>query len=282
MIPTISDVSTVEEWRVVAKDIVGRKGELGYRATIVDWPGLGYSDRPSLNYNADVMENFLVQLVNSPNSPVANADDELVIVGGGHAATIAVRAAGKGLIRPSAVAAVAPTWAGPLPIVFGRGSDMETRYGLLRGTLRAPAIGWMMYNVLVSNEKSIQSQYKSHVYANPENVTPDIIESRYELTKRKGARYVPAAFLTGLLDPVQSREEFLQLFAKLDGDTPVLIVSTLNAPKRSKAEMEALKGAKGVTKFVEVPGALLPQEEYPLAVAEELYSFLQESFAARR
>ena len=73
MIPTISDVSTVEEWRVVAKDIVGRKGELGYRATIVDWPGLGYSDRPSLNYNADVMESFLVQLVNSPNSPVANA-----------------------------------------------------------------------------------------------------------------------------------------------------------------------------------------------------------------
>ncbi|RLM86302.1 uncharacterized protein C2845_PM04G13220 [Panicum miliaceum] len=282
MIPTISDVSTVEEWRVVAKDIVGRKGELGYRATIVDWPGLGYSDRPSLNYNADVMESFLVQLMNSPNSPVANADDELVIVGGGHAATIAVRAAGKGLIRPSAIAAVGPTWAGPLPIVFGRGSDMETRYGLLRGTLRVPAIGWMMYNVLVSNEKSIQSQYKSHVYANPENVTPDIIESRYELTKRKGARYVPAAFLTGLLDPVQSREEFVQLFAKLDGDVPVLIVSTLNAPKRSKAEMEALKGAKGVTKFVEVPGALLPQEEYPLAVAEELYSFLQESFAARR
>lgn len=72
MIPTISDVSTVEEWRVVAKDIVARKGELGYRATIADWPGLGYSDRPSLNYNADVMENFLVQLINSPNSPVAN------------------------------------------------------------------------------------------------------------------------------------------------------------------------------------------------------------------
>ncbi|ONM21836.1 alpha/beta-Hydrolases superfamily protein [Zea mays] len=346
MIPTISDVSTVEEWRVVAKDIVGRKGELGYRVTIVDWPGLGYSDRPSLNYNADVMESFLVELMNSPNSPVANADDELIIVGGGHAATIAVRAAGKDLIKPSAVAAVAPTWAGPLPIVFGRGSDMETsydrtggpttnnwnqdpdqfgplkrpvksgykellrnrwrggvhmrgpelftcregnrekragmRYGLLRGTLRAPALGWMMYNVLVSNEKSIQSQYKSHVYANPDNVTPAIIESRYELTKRKGARFVPAAFLTGLLDPVQSREEFLQLFAKLDGDVPVLVVSTVNAPKRSKAEMEALRGSKGVTKFVEVAGALLPQEEYPLAVAEELYSFLQESFAARR
>lgn len=52
----------------------------------------------------------------------------MVIFGGGHAATIALRAAGKGQVSPSAIAAVAPTWAGPLPIVFGRGSDMESRY----------------------------------------------------------------------------------------------------------------------------------------------------------
>lgn len=139
-------------------------------------------------------------------------------------------------------------------------------------------MGWMMYNVLVSNEKAIQSQYKSHVYADPENVTPDIIESRWALTKRKGARYVPAAFLTGLLDPVNSREEFVELFAGLEGRMPVLVMSTSGSPKRSKAEMEALRGAKGVSKFVEVPGALLPQEEYPKVVAEELYKFLLENF----
>lgn len=51
-----------------------------------------------------------------------------MIFGGGHAATIALRAAGKGLVKPSGIAAVAPTWAGPLPIVFGRGSEMESRY----------------------------------------------------------------------------------------------------------------------------------------------------------
>lgn len=139
----------------------------------------------------------------------------------------------------------------------------------------------MMYNVLVSNEKAIKSQYKSHVYADPENVTPSIIESRYELTKRKGARYVPAAFLTGLLDPVNSREEFIELFVGLEGKLPVLVMSTSRAPKRSKAEMEALRGAKGVSKFVEVPGALLPQEEYPTVVAEELYRFLIETFESK-
>lgn len=150
------------------------------------------------------------------------------------------------------------------------------RYSFLRGTLRAPALGWMMYNVLVSNENAIQSQYKSHVYADPENVTPEIVQSRYALTKKEGARYVPAAFLTGLLDPVKSREEFLGIFAPLEEIIPVLVVSTSSAPKRSKAEMEALRGAKGVFKFVEVPGALLPQEEYPTAVAEEINTFLRE------
>ncbi|KAJ0578204.1 putative alpha/beta hydrolase-1 [Helianthus annuus] len=274
MMPTISDVSTVEEWRLVAKDIVQKSGDVNWRATIVDWPGLGFSDRPKLDYNADVMESFLVDFILDPNSPVNRMD--LVIVGGGHAATIAIRAAKKGLVKPTAIAAVAPTWSGPLPIVFGRDSKTESRYELLRGTLRAPAVGWMMYNMLVSNKKSIQSQYKSHVYADSANVTQAIIENRYELTKQKGARYVPAAFLTGLLDPVKTREEFLQLFEGLDGKLPVLVVSTSGAPKRSKAEMEALREAKGVSKFVEVPGALLPHEEYPSLVAKELHSFLQD------
>ncbi|KAK9684556.1 hypothetical protein RND81_10G218000 [Saponaria officinalis] len=276
MIPTISDVSTVEEWSLVALDILQRDGGENLRAMLVDWPGLGNSERPKLDYNANVMEKFLVDFLNSPGSPVSRSGEDLVVVGGGHAATIAVLAAKKGLVKPKAIVAVAPTWAGPLPIVFGRDSSMETRYGLLRGTLRAPALGWMMYNVLVSNESSIQSQYKSHVYADPANVTPEIVQSRYALTKKEGARYVPAAFLTGLLDPVKSREEFLGAFEALEGNIPVLVVSASGAPKRSKAEMEALRGAKGVSKFVEVPGALLPQEEYPKAVAEEIHAFLSE------
>ncbi|KAL5721643.1 hypothetical protein ACHQM5_005263 [Ranunculus cassubicifolius] len=278
MIPTISDVSTVEEWRSVAKDIVQQTGDVNWRATIVDWPGLGFSDRPKIDYNADVMENFLVEFMNAPDSPLRHKGEDLVVFGGGHAATIALRAAKKGLLKTSAIAAIAPTWAGPLPIVFGRDSNMESRYDFLRGTIRAPAVGWMVYNMLVSNSKSINSQYKSHVYADPENVTPEFVESRYNLTKQKGARYVPAAFLTGLLDPVQSREEFLELFGSLEGKIPILVVSTKGAPKRSKAEMSVLNGAQGVTKFVEVPGALLPQEEYPAAVAEELYRFLQEIY----
>ncbi|TYH57869.1 hypothetical protein ES332_D08G117400v1 [Gossypium tomentosum] len=289
--------STVEEWRGVAKDILERSGKLNLRATIVDWPGLGFSSRPKMDYDADVMENFVVDFINEISSSVGGSfgiifpvsmcgtlglnmgtstkrkslssiENDLLVFGGGHAATIVVRAAKKGLVKPKAIAAVAPTWAGPLPIVFGRDSSMQTRYGLLRGILRTPGAGWMMYNMLVSNEGAIQSQYKSHVYANPQNVTPAFVQSRYKLTTEKGSRYVPAAFLTGLLDPVNSRDEFLELFSGLEGKTPILVVSTEGSPKRSKAEMEALREARGVSKFV----------KYPSMVAEELYKFLQENF----
>lgn len=52
-------------------------------------------------------------------------------MGGGHAATIAVRAVKNNLVKAQAIAAVAPTWAGPMPIVFGRSPEMETRFVFL-------------------------------------------------------------------------------------------------------------------------------------------------------
>lgn len=70
MIPTISDVSTVEEWRSVASTLVQQVGSVNWRATIVDWPGLGYSDRPKMDYTADVMEKFLVDFINAPDGPI--------------------------------------------------------------------------------------------------------------------------------------------------------------------------------------------------------------------
>lgn len=70
MLPSISDVSTVEEWRSVAGNIVQRASKINWRAVIVDWPGLGYSDRPKLDYNVDVMEKFLRDFISAPDGPM--------------------------------------------------------------------------------------------------------------------------------------------------------------------------------------------------------------------
>ncbi|KAG6551587.1 hypothetical protein Mapa_006664 [Marchantia paleacea] len=275
MLPTISDVSTTEEWHAVAEGLLS-KSSTSYRIVCVDFPGLGLSDRPGIDYTADLYEKFLVDIICAKDGPICpSSGGPPVIIGGGHSATIAARAISRGLLEASALALVAPTWAGPLPIVFGREPNMETRYGVLRNTLRSPGVGWAMYKYLVSSPKNIRLQYLTHVYADADNVTPSVVESRTALTQREGARFAPTAFLTGLLDPTRSREEFLGLFANLEGKLPTLVVSSVKSPKRSKAEMEALEGVKGVTKFVKVPGALLPQEEYPDVVCDELVTFLQ-------
>ncbi|KAI5057510.1 hypothetical protein GOP47_0027525 [Adiantum capillus-veneris] len=275
LLPTISDVSTTEEWRAVALNLLDRDASQ-WRIIIVDWPGFGLSDRPRMEYTADSLESFLADFVNASDSPLSSSEKPPIIIGAGHAASLAMRAVKKGLIKATAIAAVAPTWAGPMPIVFGREPDMESRYSLLRNSLQAPAFGWMMYNFMVSSPNNIRKQYLSHVYADPENVTPSLLESRLALTKREGARYAPAAFLTGLLDPVKSREEFMSLVADLDGKVPMIVLSASQAPRRSKAEMEVLNGARGVSKFVRVDGALLPQEEHPGKVSEVLFDFLME------
>ncbi|CAM6100670.1 unnamed protein product [Calypogeia fissa] len=274
MLPTLSDVSTTDEWQEVAEGLLAV--DRPYKIVVVDWPGLGLSDRPPIDYTADLLETFLAEFMCSADGPLGSSSGgPPVIIGAGHAATIAARALSKGLIQARALVAVAPTWAGPLPIVFGRDSTMEFRYGLLRNMLRSPGVGWAMYKYLVSSPKNIRLQYLTHVYADAENVTPAMVENRTALTQRDGARFAPAAFLTGLLDPTSSREELLSVFAKLDGKVPTLVVSTMKSPRRSRAEMEALEGAQGVTKFVKLPGALLPQEEYPDSVSEEILAFLQ-------
>ncbi|KAK7330363.1 hypothetical protein VNO77_24555 [Canavalia gladiata] len=142
MMPTIFDVSTVEEWRVVAEDIVQRNGNVNWRANIVDWPGLGNSDWPKINYSTDVLENFLVDFINSSNGPIKQSENNLIIFGGGHTASMVVRASKKGLVKPTSIAAVAPTWAGPLPIGHGRDSSKEN---WKQGTLMLSFLGHMLF-----------------------------------------------------------------------------------------------------------------------------------------
>lgn len=272
LLPAFSDVSTVDEWDAVALQLASSDGPALHQVLALDWPGFGSSGRPALTYDADIMENFLVDFISS----VLGEERKLVLVGAGHSATAAVRATSKDLIQPRAISAVAPTWAGPLAIVFGNEEKMKFRYSLYRNTIRTPAVGWAIYNYLLTNKENMRMQYLTHVYADPDNVTPSLIESRLALTKLEGARYGPASFVSGLLDSVASREEWLQIFSDITEQKglPVQVVVSSRSPRRSRAEMEALKGVKGLRDYSIVDGALLPHEEFPQQVADVLAPFL--------
>jgi len=73
------------------------------------------------------LHSMVVWIVDCAHRYFLGTGESLVVIGGGHAASIAVRAVSQGLINAKALAAVAPTWSGPLPIVFGRSPTMETR-----------------------------------------------------------------------------------------------------------------------------------------------------------
>ncbi|CAI5968906.1 unnamed protein product [Closterium sp. NIES-64] len=284
-LPSFSDVSTVDEWDHVASDVAAlappSAAEGGRQVATLDWPGFGESERPALEYTAAIMEDFLVDFVNH-----IGAGRRVVLVGAGHAPVAALKAVADGRLKAAArggrvdvqgVVAVAPTWAGPLPIVFGHTDKMRPRYAIFRSLVRSPALGWALYRFALTSPRNMRQQYLSHVYADADNVTPSLLDSRTSITRRPGARFAPASFVSGLLDSVKTREEFVGLFARAEEEgVQAYVVASKGCPRRSKAEMQAAKGAAGVAGYVEVEGALLPHEEYPIQTFEAVKGILTE------
>ena len=75
----------------------------------------------------------------------------------------------------------------------------------------------------------------------------------------------------GAIDPVNNRDEFLQLLESVS--IPVLIILAENAPPKSKAEMEKMAELEKV-QTVRLTGTLGIYEEYPEAVTEAIENFL--------
>ncbi len=80
-----------------------------------------------------------------------------------------------------------------------------------------------------------------------------------------------SAFVTGNIDPVQERAEFLAYFQALT--VPVLVLVGEQVPPTSKMEMDAITELPGVQTSV-LPGSLGMHEEYPAAVVEAISKFL--------
>ena len=113
--------------------------------------------------------------------------------------------------------------------------------------------------------------YKRHVYVDESQLTPEFIARKHQITSKEGARYAPAAFVTGAIDPVTDREEFLQLLESVS--IPVLIILAENAPPKSKADMEAMAELAKV-QTVQLEGTLGIYEEYPEGVTEAIQNFI--------
>ena len=256
LLPAFSTVSTRGEMREIAERLSSQ-----FQVTSLDWPGFGQSDRPPLDYRATLYHQFLQDFVTDVlASPTA-------VIAAGHAAGYAMQLAQKMPQSVSRIILVAPTWRGPLP-TMGANPQLS---GRVRQLVRSPLLGQALYK-LNTTPSFLHLMYKRHVYVDDTQLTPEFIAQKWQITQQSGARYAPAAFVTGALDPVQERPDFLAYFQSLP--MPVMAIIGEKVPPKSRKEMDALSQFTGVQTAI-LPGSLGMHEEYAQAVTDVVLNFLR-------
>lgn len=250
MLPALSSISTRAEMLPLAR-LLGRD----HRCLVPDWPGFGDQARARLPLNPGTLHAFLDALLAAAPGPYALG------IAAGHAAPYLAAAARRHPGTFGRLALVAPTWRGPLPTAMG--PERRPLFRALRRAVEVPLLGEALYRINLSRPV-IGRMMRAHVYAEAGHVTPAVIEAKHGVARRRGGRFGTAAFVTGGLDPVATRDAFLDLFR--EGLPPVQVLRPERAPRRSGAEMDALV-ADGRVAARGIPGALSPHEEYAGAVA---------------
>ncbi|MBW4472135.1 MAG: alpha/beta hydrolase [Stenomitos rutilans HA7619-LM2] len=256
LLPAFSTVSTRGEMGGLAGYLASE-----FQVIALDWLGFGDSARPAIAYQPEVYQQLLQSFVQDV------CDHPLAVVAAGHAAGYVLQAGA--IDAPwSKMVLVAPTWRGPLPTMMGK---QQPWFATIRQTVGTPVLGQTLYK-LNTLPSFLRFMYRQHVYTNPAMLTPAFIEQKYQITQQPGARFAPAAFVTGGLDPVATREAFLQPLQRLK--TPLLVLIGDQSPAASKAEMDALAACANV-QSVRLPGSLGLHEEYAAEVAQLTLPFLR-------
>ncbi|HBB34967.1 MAG TPA: alpha/beta hydrolase [Cyanobacteria bacterium UBA8803] len=255
LLPAFSTVSTRGEMQSLAQHLSSR-----FQVVTLDWPGFGQSDHLPLDYCPALYHQFLQDFFRDVlHRPTA-------VVAAGHAAGYAMQLAKTIPQSCLRIVLVAPTWRGPLPTM---GATQQLA-DAVRQVVRSPIVGQILYK-LNTMPSFLRFMYKRHVYVDQAKLTPEFIAHKWQITQQPGARYAPAAFVTGAIDPVQDRSDFLAWFQPLSA--PVMVVIPEQAPPKSTAEMSALATLPGI-ETRQLPGSLGLHEEYCDRLAEVVLPFL--------
>ncbi|MEM7064817.1 MAG: alpha/beta hydrolase [Cyanobacteria bacterium P01_B01_bin.77] len=252
LLPALSTVSSRTELTALANQLATY-----YQVTVLDWPGFGDSDRLRLAYQPAFYQQFLREFVK------AQFSEPIAVVAAGHGA-------GYVLAMPDAwsrIVLVAPTWKGPLAVMGASAAVRSQVRELVRSHVIGPLLYW-----LNTRPAFLKWMYRRHVFVDDTQLTSDYIAQRHQITQKAGARYAPAAFVTGGLDPVETRDACLGYFKSIT--VPMMVVVGEQAPPASKTEMEMMAAQPGV-QSVCLPGTLGMAEEFGTVVADTILPFLQ-------
>ena len=252
LLPALSSISARAELLPLAALL-----ESEWTCIIPDWPGFGDAPRErSERLTPDTLHRFLDRLIERElHAPALG-------IAAGHAAPYLVSAARRHPGLFDRLVLVAPTWRGPLPTMAG--PKRRALAARARRAFELPVLGPLLYRATTSR-RMLQRMMRAHVYADPNTVTRQRLDAKLHVVRQPRARFGTAAFISGGLDPVGSRDGFLDLFAP--GLPPTLLLRPRAAPPKSATEMDLL-AASGRVVCMTIPGALAAHEEYPEAVAD--------------
>ncbi|WEL17783.1 Pimeloyl-ACP methyl ester carboxylesterase [Halorhabdus sp. SVX81] len=211
-----------------------------YHVIAPDLPGFGRSDRPPLLYSSSLYETFLRDAIRSlVEEPRIVASS----LSGGYAASAAAETDVDSLVL------IAPT----------DSTMSDSPRSWLRTVFRAPLVGTGLFNLLVS-KPGIKYFHRDHGYANMDNLTDETLEYQWKTAHQPGARYAPASFVSGYLDPDASLAETLAAV-----DAPVTLVWGRDADITPVSAGRALAKKTDSRLVVFDDAKLLPHVEHPAA-----------------
>jgi pimeloyl-ACP methyl ester carboxylesterase len=263
LLPALSSISTRREMRALQERLAAR-----YSTLAVDWPGFGEAARPQVDWTPDAYAAFLAFVLSSV-MPHPHA-----IIAAGHAATYVLKHAASASEPTTRLVLVAPTWRGPLPTRAGGHRPLFDRLCRL---VDVPALGSLVYRLNV-NRLVVRYMGAGHVYSDPAFLNEERLRHKLAVVRAEGARFASVRFVTGRLDPLASREAFLDIARR--ARAPILLVYGADTPPKSRAEMEALAAVPGVRTARLPRGKLSVHEEFPDATLSAIEPFLAEGSAA--
>lgn len=230
---------------------------VNHRVVAFDLLGCGLSDRPNLGYSADLFTELVIDALAD-----AGATEPVTVVGSSLGAAFAIRAAARSKQRIAGVVAICPTGLGGVLDRSPNGAQLA-----LTGTVRTPLLGEALFNGLASRP-SIRYFLGRSSYADSASATPEIIDHYYAVAHQRGARYVPAHFVGGMLNCNIAQDlPFV--------DAPILVAWGEHASSFSPLANagEFLKLAQNAKLVTFANSGLLPHEEEPEAMCAAIEAF---------
>lgn len=258
LLPALSSISSRREMHPLQERLAAR-----YSTLAVDWPGFGEAPRPQVDWTPDAYAAFLAFVLSSV-MPHPHA-----IIAAGHAATYVLKHAASASEPTARLVLVAPTWRGPLPTMAGGHRPFFDR--LCRLVDRA-AVGPLIYRLNV-NPFVVRRMGAGHVYSDPAFLNEERLRQKLAVVRAPGARFASVRFVTGRLDPLASREAFLDVARR--AGAPIQLVYGADTPPKSRAEMEALAAVSGIRTARLPRGKLAVHEEFPDAMFDAVRPFLE-------